>query len=61
MGCAGSGGPALWVGGFGGWLAGQGALNRLLWLEGAPDLQASLQGAGSEPRPAKHPVLGSPQ
>lgn len=31
--CWGSG-PALWVRGFGGWLAGQGALNRLLWLEG---------------------------
>lgn len=58
--CWGSG-PALWVGGFGGaagWFAGQGVLNRFLWLEGSPDLRASLQGAESDPGPPKAPGAG---
>lgn len=42
-----------WRGTAAGWLPEQGALNRLLWLEGGPDLRASLQGAGSDPQPTK--------
>lgn len=43
--------PALWLG--------VGALNRLQWLGGSPDPQASL--LGQTPVLPKHPVLGCPQ